>query len=104
MSITAFNGKSTFVAPGARGVSQQSLTLQVEAPIPPGATVPAEIDALLANLRATPLLKKHLPLIRMSALKWASSRTSAGTVASFNLLCTPEAKPARKSGDKPGKA
>jgi hypothetical protein len=111
MGVTQFDGKNTFVPPGAKGTAVRSLSLQVEARLPPGGTVPAEIDALMENLRGNPLLKSNLPMIRMSALKWGVSRERKGeAVASFSVLCTPQAqakpagaaakgkKPAAKSG------
>jgi Tfp pilus assembly protein PilN len=102
MGISAFEGKATFAPPGGKASSVQSLTLQVEAPLPPGATVPADINALMENLRTTPLLKRTLPLITMSELKWNAARNRAGTTASFSLLCTPPASAAKGAKKKAG--
>lgn len=106
MGIVSLSGKSTYVAPGAKGTPVQNLTLQVEAPIPAGTSVPADINLLMDNLRATPLLKRNLPLITMSELKWVASRDQGGTTASFSLVCSPPAKPKGKSAGskKPAKA
>jgi hypothetical protein len=89
MGITSFGGKCTFVPPGTKGKAVQSLALQIEAPLPPGTSVPADIKALLDNLRATPLLQRTLAKITLSDLQREVSRETGGLMATFGLVCTP---------------
>ncbi len=105
ISLTSFSGKGPFVPPGSKVAPQPHLMLGVEADLPPGGTVPAEIDTLLANLRGTPLLKDTLPIIRMSTLKWGTSSLRKGMpAASFSLVCTPESKGKGKAKGAGGKS
>jgi hypothetical protein len=100
MGITAFEGKNTLAVPGAKGAAVRSLELQVEAPLPPGTSIPADINVLMENMRSAPLLKESLPLITMSEMKFATVQGKPGTVASFNLRCSPvvKAEPKGKKG------
>jgi hypothetical protein len=97
MALASWEGQADYVAPGKKvAAGTRSLKLRMEAPIPGGSTIPAEVDALLGSLRDAPALQRSLPVVKLSTLKWGASETTRRPVASFSIVCSPEEKKAAK--------
>jgi hypothetical protein len=97
MALASLDGHAERVAPGKKAAAGgRLLTLRLEAPIPTGTTIPAEVDSLLASLRSSPSLKTSLPGVKLSALKWGLEESTHRPIASFSILCSPEEKAVRK--------
>jgi hypothetical protein len=97
MALAALEGHGVYVAPGKKPAPNgRQLNLRLEAPIPAGTTIPSEVDTLLGSMRGSPVLRKSLPAVKLSTLKWGQEEGTRRPIAMFSILCSPEEKAARK--------
>jgi hypothetical protein len=93
MTVSSINGQADYVEPGKKvPANSKLLTLKMETPISEGNTVPAEMDTLLDALRASSVLRRDFPTIKMSAFRWSVSQQSKTAMAAFSVTCIPDPK------------
>lgn len=68
------------------------LALSMRAPITGDGVVPAEIDTYLAAMRSSQLIRKGLPQIKLSALRWGTDTRTYRPFVAFTVTCQAEAK------------
>jgi hypothetical protein len=106
--ITSLSGDAE-VEGGARsgpGKSKKQLVISFETPMAGDGSLPREIDGFLASLRGDPSLKRHFPLIEVTALRANPVRQGIPPSASYSVVCLPrvEKAPPAGAGSKPGTA
>lgn len=80
---------------GGPGKSKKQLVVSFEAPLADDLSVPREIEGFLTSLRGQTSLKRHFPLIEVTALRANASRQGTSPSASFSVICLPKAETSR---------
>ncbi|SIO12675.1 hypothetical protein SAMN05444166_2594 [Singulisphaera sp. GP187] len=78
------------------------LALNMHAPITGNGVVPAEIDTYLAAMRSSQVIRKALPQIKLSALRWGTNGRTYRPFVAFTVTCQAETK--KKPKAKVGKS
>jgi hypothetical protein len=91
--ITTLSGDSEIqTGPQAGpGKSKKQLVISFETPLESDGTLPRKIDGFLASLRGESLLKRHFPLIEVTALRANPVRQGVVPSASYSVVCLPKA-------------
>jgi hypothetical protein len=77
----------------------RSLALSMRAPITGGGVVPPEVDAYVSDLRASQVLRKSLPQIRLLGLHWVTDEQDRKPYLAFTVNC--QSEPEKKAQAKP---
>jgi hypothetical protein len=101
--ITALSGDAE-VEGGARaapGKSKKQLVVSFETPMAGDGSLPREIDGFLASLRGDTSLKRHFPLIEVTALRANPLRQGVPPSASYSVVCLPRVEKTPPPGGRP---
>ncbi len=79
---------------GKATVAMKSLLLRASVPITAEGTVPPEVDAFLAALRASPLFQRDFPLVSLADIRWLQTGKDR-PLATFTVLCLPADTPTK---------
>jgi hypothetical protein len=101
--ITSLSGDAE-VESGARagpGKTKKQLVISFETPLAGDGSLPREIDGFLASMRGDPSLKRHFPLIEVTALRANPVRQGVPPSASYSVVCLPRVEKAPPPASKP---
>ena len=105
--ITSLSGDGEVEA-GAKigaGKSKKQLVVSFETPMADDGSLPREIDGFLASLRSDSSLKRHFPIIAVTAIRANPVRPGITPSASYSVVCLPKPeKPPTGARQKPGPA
>jgi hypothetical protein len=83
------DGEVEGAARAGPGKSKKQLVISFETPMAEDGSLPREIDGFLASLRGDPSLKRHFPLIEVTALRANPVRQGVPPSASYSVVCLP---------------
>jgi hypothetical protein len=91
--VTSLSGDAEIEAgrPSGPGRSKKQVVVSFETPLASDGSLPHEIDGFLASLRGESSLKRHFPLIEVTALRANPVRQGVAPSASYSVICLPKA-------------
>jgi hypothetical protein len=96
--ITSLTGDAEMEAGSKSGPAKgkKKLIVSFETPLAGNGSLPQEVDAFLAALRADAMLKRHFPLIEVSGFRANPARAGGRASASYSVVCLPLAEKGKK--------
>lgn len=94
--ITSLSGDAEVEEGAGTGPSKakKQLVISFETPLAIDGTLPREIDGFLSSMRSDPSLRRHFPLIEVSALRANPVRQGIPPSASYSIVCVPRVEKA----------
>jgi hypothetical protein len=101
--ITSLSGDAAIQAAGkaSGNKSKKQLVVSFETPLAQDGSLPRELDGFLASLRQEASIKRHFPLIEVTALRANPPRQGGAPSASYSVVCLPKADKTPAAAAKP---
>jgi hypothetical protein len=98
MTVTGVKGHCKLGDAKNAKTDDRLLSLSMRAPITGDGVVPAEIDTYLTAMRSSQVIRKGLPQIKLSALRWGTDMQTVRPFLAFTVTCQAEARKKPKGG------
>ena len=97
MTVTSVKGRCKLGDAKNAKTNDHLLSLSMR-PITGDGVVPAEIDTYLTAMRSSQVIRKGLPQIKLSALRWETDMKTVRPFLAFTVTCQAEARKKPKGG------